>query len=183
MTGSRQERWAEALALHASATAGFAADAAAVVPERWAVPRAPGKWSPAQVVQHLILAYEVLLRELAGGPGMALHATWWQRFLLRLIFLPRLLAGAPFPPGARAPREVRPPETAGDREEAVARFRALAAEFTAAVEETRARSPRKRLTHAYFGATSLEDAVRLCARHIQHHRQQLPAPDAQPNAV
>jgi hypothetical protein len=167
--------WADALRLHQSAAAEYARSAGALAEDAWAAPITEGKWSPAEITEHLIRAYEVLLRELSGGPGMALRTGPLQRVLLRLLLVPRLLRGTPFPLGARAPRETRPVGMI-DQQHALARFVNLADQFQAAVQDARARNPRQRLTHAYFGASPLQDSVVLCARHILHHRQQLPTP-------
>ncbi|CAN5780077.1 hypothetical protein BH23GEM3_BH23GEM3_03610 [soil metagenome] len=162
--------------LHESAAEALARSADAVPAGRWFAGPAPGKWSPSEVVQHLILAYEVLLRDLNGGPGMAVRTSAWQRLLLRFVVRPRLLAGGAFRKGVPAPREVRPAEATEGQELAIARFRARAGEFQRALEAARAERPRTRLTHAYFGALSLEEALRFCARHIRHHQPQLSSP-------
>ncbi len=165
--------WQKAMQLHTGAAADLVRTAEAIPSERWHTPRAPGKWTPAEIVAHLILAYEVLLRELRGGGGMALRTTWWQRLLLHFTVRRRILGGRGFPEGARAPREVRPGGTALAQTDAIGRLRALAAEFEAATEAARVERPRARLTHAYFGGSPLEEALRFCARHLQHHHQQL----------
>jgi hypothetical protein len=168
--------WSDALRLHESAAGEYASAAEALSPEMWATARGEGKWSPAQVTDHLILAYQALQRELSGGPGMALRTTAWQRVLLRLLLVPRLLRGAAFPRGARAPREIRPSEVTQDQRALIARFRDHAERFQAAIQDAHARNPGQRLTHPYFGASSLHDSLVLCARHILHHLRQLPEP-------
>ena len=164
-------KWPEAKELHTRAAAELIAAAERVPAERWLVPRADGKWSPAEVVEHLTLAYEVILRELEGGGGMQIRTKWWQRILLRFTMVPKILRGEGFPSGARAPRETRPSPPTLDQHAAIARFRDLGA----LVEEKAATSDRKKLTHAYFGSASICDSMLLCARHIDHHRAQLPA--------
>jgi hypothetical protein len=175
-----RERWQDALRLHEQAAADYGRAAASLPAEAWSTPIGEGKWTPAQITDHLSRAYEVVLRELRGGTGMAVRTRAWQRLLLRFTIVPRLLRGGWFPPGARAPRETRPLETAVDAEpEALlAEFRRLAAEFQAAAEAAHARDRRQRITHAYFGASSLEDGVLLCARHIEHHHRQLRAAES-----
>ena len=69
---------------------------------------AEGKWTPAQIVQHLILGYEAGLRELDGGVGLTVVVPWWKRIALRWTILPRILAGR-FPAGARG-AEGGPPD-------------------------------------------------------------------------
>ncbi|HSJ08275.1 MAG TPA: DinB family protein [Longimicrobiales bacterium] len=166
--------WAEVVALHDEAVAAYADAALAVPAERWSVERAPGKWSPAQITQHLILAFEAAQRDIRDGVPMALRTKWYHRLVLRFTYQRRLLRQGIFPSGARAPRESRPAEVTGTAEELVARFRSLAAELTGDVERARSARPGARITHPYFGSTPLADAMFISARHIHHHRGQLP---------
>jgi hypothetical protein len=159
-----------ALELHEASAETFAASAAAVPPERWQVPLNDGKWSPAEVAVHLIAAYDVLLRELRGGAGMEIRTSAWQRFILRFTIVPRVKKGL-FPRGARAPRETRPAGPLPRQVEGVALFRERAREL---VDAALSAPPGQRLTHAYFGVSSLAEGIVVCARHIEHHRRQLP---------
>lgn len=134
----------------------------------WSNPIAGGKWSPAEIVEHLNLTFDILQRELVGGAGMVVQTKLWQRVLLRLMIVPHLLRGGAFPRGARAPREIRPRVTS-TQSEALAAFREKAARLASAAEQ----SQDKRLTHAYFGAAPAAKGVLLCARHIAHHQKQL----------
>jgi hypothetical protein len=166
-------KWPEVQQLHSQAAAEVVSTAERVSAETWLVGRAEGKWSPAEIVEHLSLAYEVLLRELAGGDGMAIRTKLWQRVMLRLTIMPKLLRGEPFPAGTRSPREIRPATASPDQAAAIASLRDRAARFDAAASEAQRRNPRTRLTHAYFGRSTIDNAVLLCARHIQHHHKQL----------
>lgn len=166
-------KWPEIRRLHAQAASDLASTAEAVPPQAWLLPRAEGKWSPAEVVEHLSLAYDAILIELEGGRGMKVRTTWWQRVLLRFTLVPKLLRGGPFPAGARAPRETRPAAANPDQRAAVAAFRDRAARIDAAAARAIESGRRVRLTHAYFGKSPVAEAMLLCARHVQHHRQQL----------
>ena len=166
-------KWPDLQQVHSQAAADVVSTAGRVPAEKWLVSRAEGKWSPAEIVEHLSLAYDVLLRELAGGAGMAIRTSLWQRIVLRLTIMPKLLRGEPFPQGTRSPREIRPATASPDQAAAIASLRDRAARFDAAVSEARRKNPRTRLTHAYFGRSSLDNAVLLCARHMQHHQKQL----------
>jgi len=168
-------QWSRAVDHHASVAAAFAAAAEELEPAAWHRPRAEGKWSPAQITDHLTRPYDVLLRELGGGQGMRIRTRLGQRLVLRLTLMPRLLRGARFPKGVTAPREIRPTDTPADQRDGIALFRQRAAEFEAAARRAYELSPRARLTHAYFGASSVADGVLFCARHIEHHRAQLPS--------
>lgn len=163
-------RWPEALRVHDSAALAFAAAAAAVEPEAWDRPVAEGKWSPAQITDHLIQTYDVVLREVAGGGGMKVRTSFLIRLFLRLTYKPRILRGGWFPAGAPAPREIRPGKTSPSQQDGVALFRQRAKELDAAVQGR----PEARVTHAFFGALAPAEGVLFCARHIEHHARQLP---------
>jgi hypothetical protein len=141
--------------------------------ERWMMPRAEGKWSPAEVVEHLNLAYDALLRDFAGEGGMKIRTKLWQRVLLRITLVPKLLRGAPFPANARAPRETRPGVVNADKDAAIAGLRDRASKLDAAAADAMTSRRRVRLTHAYFGRSAVPEAILLCARHMQHHQKQL----------
>jgi hypothetical protein len=172
---SESTRWTEATALHRAAAARFASIIDSFDDTAWSAPIAAGKWSPALIAEHLNRAYEVMLDELGGGQGMQLRTRAWQRVLLRFTIVPRLLRGGWFPAGARAPRETRPPESVGTRDEVMGRFHSLAQRFDAEMSAARNRDPRVRLTHAYFGKAGLADSMLLCARHLEHHVRQVEA--------
>ncbi len=165
--------WNEAERLHAAAVSDLASAAERVPEPRWRAARAEGKWSPAEIVEHLSLTFDVLLRELEGGGGMKILTKPWQRILLRITMAPRILRGGAFPKGTRAPRELRPAMPSLDQRAAIAAFREKAARFSDAAAKARAARPRTRLTHPYFGRSSLANAFVLAARHIEHHRKQL----------
>jgi hypothetical protein len=168
--------WAAVVELHEAAAAGYAAAARSVSRDTavWDTPLKQGGWSPAQITLHLVLAFEAVRRELDGGAAMALRTTAWQRLLLRFTIQRRLLGGGAFPHGARAPRETRPPVPAEDAALLIARFEQGAADVTARAAESYRARPATRLTHPYFGSMPLPDIIYVSARHIQHHRAQLP---------
>lgn len=173
MSSRKEKQWADALSLHAEAVSRFAEAAAAVPGDSWEVERDSGKWTPALVVEHVTLAYEILLQELRGGKGMALRLPFWQRWILRFTMVPRILRGGPFPRGARAPREVRPSTSRSAQPEAVKEFQRLSKEFEECAARAFSVNSKTELTHAYFGAADLPHAVTLCARHILHHAAQI----------
>jgi uncharacterized damage-inducible protein DinB len=166
-------KWTDITELHLRVARDAAAAAQRIPPDKWMRPRADGKWSPAEVVEHVNLAYDAFLQELAGGAPMKVKTKAWQRVLLRFTMVPKILRGGGFPKGARAPRETRPESPNPDQAAAVASFTKRAAEFEKAVARARDSGKRVRLTHAYFGAMTLEHSVVLLARHLEHHARQL----------
>ncbi|HEX6910382.1 MAG TPA: DinB family protein [Longimicrobium sp.] len=167
-------RWHAAVEEHQVALAAYL-DAAARLPEgAWHRPWSPGKWTPAQVTEHLEMTYRVFIGEVNGGPAMKLKLTPFRRRVLRLLMLPHMLFHRTFPRGARAPRELRPAEEGppSPRTEALARMRELGERFER--EASRARGGGwNHVTHPYFGEIDLTRGMRLCAVHIEHHTRQL----------
>jgi hypothetical protein len=136
MPGERA--WKAALAEHETALAEFLARVERVPDERWQMPVAPGKWSPAEEAYHVLLAYEFGLAALREGAVMKLRVSPWQARIARWLLLPFLFSTGKFPKGAAAPREVRPPSAeahALSRPDLVERLRRVAAE---AAREVRA---------------------------------------------
>lgn len=61
--------WEDVMQIHNTAAQELLSTAERVPAQKWLVPRAEGKWSPAEVVEHLNLAYDVFMRELGGDPA------------------------------------------------------------------------------------------------------------------
>jgi len=162
-----------ALARHRDAVAAFLSSAAATEPDAWSRPASEGKWSPAQIAEHLSLAVEAVKRELDRGPSMRIVLPAWKRFLLRRTVLPGLLATGRFPAGVRAPREIRPAVSTATREETLRRLEIAASELEASCRQD-PRGGTLRLSHPYFGALPASDLIRILAWHALHHRAQLP---------
>jgi hypothetical protein len=165
--------WDRARAAHQEAAAHFVSRAVDVPAEAWKAASAPGKWSPAEITEHLSLTYQHLLGELRGGPPARVKGSWLFRLVARYKFLPKLLRDGTVPPGVRAPREVRPQMPSEDRTEALARLQALGVEFEEEITRRRA-SGGGALTHPYFGALDPDRGIRFVEMHLRHHTRQLP---------
>ena len=163
------ELWAD----HRRAVAEFVELASAIPDEQWSVPRAEGKWTPAQEVAHIALSYATFARDLAGGTPMRMKGTWWQRRLWRLAAFSTVMRDGRLPGGVRAPREVRPPEETASRYELLMTLHENVALFELLWQRALTERPRRRVTHAYFGLLSLEEGLRLCAVHARNHARHL----------
>jgi len=164
-------RWRRAVEEHRDAVRRFVATAEGLDADAWSRPRPGGKWSPAQTAEHLVLAYEAVLRELSGEPGIRPRVVGARQRLLRWVLLPHILFHRSFPLRAASPREIRPPESHADRAALLARMRELAARAERELEA--ARSTGARITHPYFGALPALPALRFIAVHVEHHLRQL----------
>ncbi|MBM4184455.1 MAG: DinB family protein [Gemmatimonadetes bacterium] len=160
-------------------TAALAANRAAVddmigVVERtrhpWNEPRAPGKWSPAQVVEHVAMALEENGKVAAGKPSKIPTLPFFIRPVVR-IFFNRIVRTGNFPK-AKTNAAMTPdhgPTSASD-----ARARLLGAlaklEHECRALETSGRS----VNSGAFGVVSVEDFVRFNELHVRHHTKQIP---------
>lgn len=159
-------------AAHHAAVDDFLTAARQLAAEEWSRPVAEGKWSPAEIAEHLRLTYETVGGELGGAPGIRPRGTWWSRMLLRFSILPGILRTGRIPGNARAPREIRPIGGPFDQRTTLDALEAAAAVF----EERLGARPDASgavLTHHVFGRLGVADAWRFAAVHTEHHRRQL----------
>lgn len=157
-----------ALHAHREAVDGFLAAARDVPAARWSQPRAPGKWSPGQVVEHLALGYEVNRGVLRGeSPGAA--PPRFLRPLIRRFLLGPVLRRGRFIPGSRTSAALRPGASPAAPTELLGRLRAAAEAFEADVGSLGVAT----IDHPFFGRLPLADLVRLQEIHARHHRGQL----------
>ncbi|HEX7242669.1 MAG TPA: DinB family protein [Longimicrobiaceae bacterium] len=166
-------RWDRAAAEHRAALRHFSERAGSLDPALWTEPRAEGKWSPAQIAEHLVLGYEALLRELAGEGAMRMPLPLWRSTLLRWVLLPHILYHRTLPLRARSPREMRPSDSPADRGEALRRLAEVTERFERALE-TAYRAGGGGITHPYFGRVRPVRGLRFLAVHVEHHTRQLP---------
>ena len=178
MGEARRREWDAEVAAHRHALEELLAAAAAVPSAVWNTPRAPGKWSPAQVAEHVRVTYAAVLSELGGGQGMRLRTSWLKRTLLRRLVMPWMLRTRRFPKGAPAVREIRPGDGPFDRAAVLAGLRAEGERFLTAVA---ALDPGRfaGITHPFFGRMEPVAGLRLLTLHTQHHQAQLAAPEAE----
>lgn len=157
---------------HQAAVNRFVEAARRVPADRWNTPLGEGKWSPAQVVEHVRLAYHILGGEFDGRPGLRIRTNWWQRGLARLKYLGPILERGRIPKGAPAPREARPGPGPFERDQLLAATVALAAAFEVAIEK-RWNDPAAFATHHIFGRLEPRQVIRFAVVHDDHHASQL----------
>lgn len=158
------------LAANRDAADRFLALARAVPADRWGQPRAPGKWSPAQLVEHVALAYETYVLLLHGAvPG---GPPRWIRPVVRKLMLDGILRRGTFPGFAPAPAILEPGESpaGAPAPDLVQRLEGAARSFDAEA----AAHPSATLDHPWFGRMPVTDLVRLAEIHTRHHSRQLP---------
>jgi hypothetical protein len=138
----------------------------------WTTPRAPGKWSPAQVTEHVARALEEAANCIAERPSklptlprlIRPVAGWMFRRILRTGSFPKAKTNGAMNPVATSPAV--PANAAAARE----RLESALASFE---REARARAGRT-FAHTAFGVVSVEDYVRFTELHTRHHMKQIP---------
>lgn len=149
----------------------FAATAAECA-DHWTTPRAPGKWTPAQVVEHVARALEESGNDMAGRKTRLLALPAPIRPLVRALVLNRTVRRGTFFKAKTNPamNPATGPASAADGarrlDEGLAAFEAEAQACAARGETVRS---------VVFGTVRLEDYVEFQALHVGHHRAQLRA--------
>jgi hypothetical protein len=149
----------------------FVATATSLDGPRWTMPRAPGAWTPAQIVEHVTITYEYS-RDVTLGKPQSRSLPGFLRPLLRRFVVDSALKAGKFTRKAKAPGMLKPTAAAPSRAEAVQRLEAAVASFEAAI---RSGHPQARhfVVHPFFGRVATTDYLRFQALHTRHHRAQL----------
>ena len=137
----------------------------------WTTPRAPGKWSPSQVVEHVTRGFEEAAKGVSGAPSSIPMPPAFLRPLLRLFFFNRILKKGVFPKGFKAHKAMNPTSGPATPAEARVRLEGALAKFD---QECRRRAASGPNVSTGFGTVSVEDLVRFSAMHTRHHCKQMP---------
>ena len=136
----------------------------------WTTPRAPGKWSPSQVVEHVARGLEEGANIVSGAPSIAMPPAFL-RPLARLFFN-RTLKKDAFPKGLKSHKALNPASGPATPAEARARLEGAFARFD---QECRRRvASGQHVVSTGFGTVSVEDLVRYNGIHTRHHCKQMP---------
>jgi len=143
--------------------------AAEAVAAHWTTPRAPGKWSPSQVVEHVARSLEEGGNVIAGKPTKLPNLPFFLRPLAR-IFFGRVVKTGKFPK-ARTNKDMDP--QIGLATPAEARPR-LEEAFAAFERQCRARAASDGVVPSgAFGNVSVADYARFTELHTRHHIKQI----------
>jgi DinB family protein len=136
----------------------------------WTTPRAPGKWSPSQVVEHVAGGLDEAANVFSGAPTIPMPPAFL-RPLLRLYFN-RILKKGVFPTGFKAHKAMNPASGPATPAQARVRLEEALARFD---EECRRRlASGQHVVSTSFGTVPVEDLVRWSAMHTHHHCKQMP---------
>ena len=160
----------EAIADNRAAVEAFVAAARGVDAASWNTPRAEGKWSPAQIAEHLAIVYEYNRKVVTGTAGKG--APRILQPLARWFIVTRTLKAGAFTRKGRAPGIFQPTATPPAAVPLLTRLTNALAGFE---NDIRSGHPEGRHTvaHPFFGTLPTVDYLRLQAIHARHHRSQL----------
>ena len=138
----------------------------------WIAPRAPGKWSPSQIVEHVARGLEEGANVLAGRPSkVPTRLPAVVRPIARFMFK-RVLRKAAFPKGFKAHKALNPASGPATPAEGRIRLEKAHQEWD---EVCRRIAADGRPTTTGFGSVPVEDLVRYSELHARHHNKQMAA--------
>lgn len=137
----------------------------------WKIPRAPGKWSPSQVVEHVSRLMDESAKVAIGEPSAFPTVNRFVRPIARLLVFKRILRRKSFLK-MKTIEPLDPQFGSPTPKEARVRLEAVLGRFDRACR-TRA-ATRQKVASSIFGPVSVEDFARYQALHVRHHHQQLP---------
>jgi len=135
----------------------------------WTTPRAPGKWSPSQVVEHVARGLDEGANIVAGAPSLPMPPAVL-RLVARLFFY-RILKKDAFPTGFKAHKAMNPADGSATPAEARVRLEGAFDRFDQACRRRAASG--QHVVSTGFGRVSVEDLVRFNGIHTRHHCKQM----------
>jgi Protein of unknown function (DUF1569) len=138
----------------------------------WTTPRAPGKWSPSQVVEHVARIMEESANVAAGVPSKFPTISVFLRPIVRLLVFKRTLWRSAFPKMKAIDAFV---PIGGSATPADGRVR-LQGALTRFDQACRARAASGQdVASTMFGAVPVADFARFQELHVRNHILQIPA--------
>jgi hypothetical protein len=153
-----------------AAVAGLVA-AAERVGTAWTKPRAPGKWSPSQVVEHVARILEESANVAANRPSQFPTISFFLRPIVRLLVFKRTLWRRAFPK-MKAIAAFVPATGSVNPAEGCVRLQGALTGFEQACR-ARAASGQD-VASSMFGRVSVADFARFQELHVRHHILQMP---------
>lgn len=136
----------------------------------WTAPRAPGKWSPSQIVEHVARSLEESANVASGRPSKLPKLPALLHPVLRGVVFNRVIRKGAFPTG-RTAKAMNPTSGPATPAEGRARLEAAHRSFDEACRQLASRG--ERVHSPVFGAVRVEDYVRFMELHTRHHRKQI----------
>jgi len=145
------------------------AETATACGDRWSEPVSKGKWSPAQIVEHVARAFEENANDLSGKETLLPSLPAPLRFIARKVVFDGAARKGTLP-RAKTNKAMNPANGPETPEAGRARLDEAWATFAAAVEAAAEQGDRAR--SSVFGEVDLPAFVRFQAVHTRHHEVQ-----------
>ena len=136
----------------------------------WTAPRAPGKWSPSQIVEHVARSLEESANMAAGRSSKFPKLPAVMHPVVRGLLFKRVLRKAEFPK-AKTNKAMNPASGPATPAEGRARLETAHHRFDEACRQIASIGGQMRTT--IFGAVPVEDYVRFMELHTRHHAKQI----------
>ena len=162
----------EALRQNRTAADGLLAAADAAL-GNWTQPRAPGKWSPSQVVEHVARALEQSAKELRGEPSLFPKFPGLVQPVMRGLFFNWIIRRGSFPRGTKTNAAMDPAH--GSLTPAEARVRVNTALHDLEQSVTSRPGGAQPVHSGAFGPVALPEYLIFQAIHTRHHTPQITA--------
>jgi hypothetical protein len=137
----------------------------------WTVPRAPGKWAPNQIVEHVARTYEESANMMCGSTSKFPNVPFFLRPVVRGLVFRRVLKNGAFPK-ARTNKAMNPASGPATPAEGRARLETALARFDRECRECD--SAGRLVPSATFGQVTVADYAHFIALHTRHHCKQMP---------
>src|SRR5687768_1681475 len=136
----------------------------------WTAPRAPGKWSPSQIVEHVARSLEESANMAAGRPSKFPKLPGVVHPIVRGLLFKRVLRKAAFPK-AKTNKAMNPATGPATAAEGRRRLETAHQKFDEACRQIASQDVPMQAT--IFGAVLVKDYVRFMALHTRHHGKQI----------
>ena len=136
----------------------------------WTSPRAPGKWSPSQIVEHVARSLEESANMAAGNPSKFPKLPAVVHPIVRGLLFKRVLRKAAFPK-AKTNKAMNPASGPATPEEGRTRLETAHRKFDEACRQVASHGERMRTT--IFVAVQVAEYVRFMELHSRHHGKQM----------
>jgi hypothetical protein len=136
----------------------------------WTSPRAPGKWSPSQILEHVARSLEESANMAVGEPSKFPRLPTLVHPVVRGFLFKRVLRKGGFPK-AKTNKAMDPENGPATPAEGRARLETTHEKFDTACRQLASAGKQMRTT--IFGTVAVEDYVRFMEIHTRHHGKQI----------
>lgn len=137
----------------------------------WTVPRAPGKWSPSQIAEHVARSLDESANVVSGAPAKFPNLPFFLRPVARGLVFNRVLRRSAFP-RAKTNKAMDPASGPATPAEARVRLETALARFDRGCRTCAEAGGA--VASATFGTVSVVDYARFIELHTRHHCKQMP---------